>query len=109
MTSPLRAIKDKCLDCCGSREEVQLCACPDCSLWPFRFGKKPQETNEQGYIEFKPRKKQHAIWGIRIANWTKVEYVFETGQGYVAKSEWFEKTEEGLELAKQKAREEINK
>ena len=40
--SPLRAIKEKCLDCCcGDRNEVKLCTCKDCSLYPFRFGKNP--------------------------------------------------------------------
>lgn len=40
--SPLKAIRAKCLDCvCGSVNEVKLCPCTDCSLYPFRFGKNP--------------------------------------------------------------------
>jgi hypothetical protein len=39
--SPLKAIREKCLDCNGSALEVKLCPCKDCSLYPFRFGKNP--------------------------------------------------------------------
>lgn len=42
ITSPLKAIRAKCLDCCGeSIKEVQLCQCEFCTLHPFRFGKNP--------------------------------------------------------------------
>ena len=38
--TPLRAIKEKCLDCCcGSYIEVKLCPVEGCPLFPFRFGK----------------------------------------------------------------------
>lgn len=41
-TTPLKAIRLKCLDCCiGSSNEVELCPCRDCPLWMFRFGKNP--------------------------------------------------------------------
>lgn len=41
-TTPLKAIRLKCLDCCvGSAHEVELCPCQDCPLWMFRFGKNP--------------------------------------------------------------------
>lgn len=51
--TPIRAIRAKCLDCmCGQANEVKLCPCTDCSLYPFRLGKnpnyKPRElTDEQ--------------------------------------------------------------
>ena len=48
--SPMKAIRAKCLDCCcGSVNEVRLCPCPDCSLYPYRFGKNPniRLTDEQ--------------------------------------------------------------
>lgn len=33
----LRAIRAKCLDCCGgSRKMVAACRAPDCALYPFR-------------------------------------------------------------------------
>lgn len=35
----MQAIRAKCLDCCNQvREEVKLCTCLDCSLYPYRFG-----------------------------------------------------------------------
>ena len=40
--TPLKAIREKCLDCCGGQaREVKLCPCPDCTLYPFRFGRNP--------------------------------------------------------------------
>lgn len=44
-TNPVKAIREKCLDCCcGSSHEVRLCTCTDCSLYPFRFGKNPYRS-----------------------------------------------------------------
>ena len=46
-TSPLAAIRAKCLDCCcGSFKSVKFCTLDGvnstpCALWPFRFGKRP--------------------------------------------------------------------
>ena len=38
---PLKAIRAKCLDCCcGSSNEVRLCPTVECSLYPYRFGKR---------------------------------------------------------------------
>ena len=43
--TPLQAIRSKCLDCCcGQAKEVRLCVCPDCPLFPFRFGKNPNRA-----------------------------------------------------------------
>ena len=40
--TPLRAIRRRCLDCCcGSSQEVGLCPVHTCSLYPYRFGKRP--------------------------------------------------------------------
>lgn len=40
--SPLKAIREKCLDCCaGQHAEVRICHLTDCALWPFRIGKNP--------------------------------------------------------------------
>ena len=45
ITSPIKAIRAKCLDCCcDQREEVKLCPAKDCPLWPFRMGKNPYRT-----------------------------------------------------------------
>lgn len=39
---PLDAIYEKCLDCSVyDKNEVKLCPCTDCVLWPFRFGTNP--------------------------------------------------------------------
>lgn len=38
----LKAIRAKCLDCCCHQiNEVKLCSCTSCPLWPYRFGKNP--------------------------------------------------------------------
>jgi len=41
--SPLKAIRLKCLECsAGSTNEVENCVIPDCTLYPYRFGKYPK-------------------------------------------------------------------
>lgn len=46
--SRLKAIRAKCLDCCGDQSlEVEYCTCKEnCSLYPYRFGKNPNITEE---------------------------------------------------------------
>ena len=40
--SPLKAIREKCKDCCcGSTLDVRYCSATGCSLHPFRFGRNP--------------------------------------------------------------------
>ena len=40
--TPVKAIRAKCLDCCcGQRGEVRLCPVHDCSLHPYRMGRRP--------------------------------------------------------------------
>lgn len=40
--SVLKAVRAKCLDCCGySPAEVRECAIEGCALHPFRMGKNP--------------------------------------------------------------------
>ncbi len=45
--TPVKAIRAKCLDCSGDQpKEVRLCSIPECSLYPYRMGKRPTtETN----------------------------------------------------------------
>ena len=51
--NPLKAIREKCLDCCcGNAAEVRKCVAIDCALWPFRlrtnpFRKKRELSPEQ--------------------------------------------------------------
>ena len=41
-TTPLKAIRKKCLDCMSSStNEVKLCLSEDCPLFVYRFGKNP--------------------------------------------------------------------
>jgi len=42
---PLKAIREKCVqDCCnGYTEEVDNCLVPYCELYPYRFGKIPED------------------------------------------------------------------
>lgn len=53
ITSPLKAIRAFCLDCCGgSANEVKGCTSSMCKLKAFRFGrnpytKRPNLTEEQ--------------------------------------------------------------
>lgn len=43
LPSPLRSIRLHCLDCClGSSQEVKLCPASDCTLHPYRSGKRPE-------------------------------------------------------------------
>jgi hypothetical protein len=42
-STPLRAVRLKCLDCMGgSAHEVRLCPIPDCPLYPWRTGHRPK-------------------------------------------------------------------
>ena len=46
--TPIKAIRQHCLECCGgSAQVVKFCTCDGvnctrCDLWPYRFGKRPQ-------------------------------------------------------------------
>jgi hypothetical protein len=42
--SPMRAVRHFCLDCCcESIQEVSLCPANTCPMWPYRFGKYPED------------------------------------------------------------------
>lgn len=42
MKTPLKSIREKCLECCVHQVgEVKKCTADDCSLYPFRLGKNP--------------------------------------------------------------------
>ncbi|MHC4620859.1 MAG: hypothetical protein ACYTEQ_24190 [Planctomycetota bacterium] len=51
--SPMRAIRLKCMDCCGgSYTEVKYCPCDGvhsglCSLWHLRFGYRPVTATQK--------------------------------------------------------------
>ena len=48
ITSPVKAIRAFCLDCCGgSASEVRDCTSQMCVLKPFRFGKNPYRVKRE--------------------------------------------------------------
>ena len=48
ITSPVKAIRAKCLDCCcANSTEVKLCPASECPLHPFRFGKNPYRVQRE--------------------------------------------------------------
>jgi hypothetical protein len=43
--NPMRAIREKCLDCtCQQPIEVKECTVKMCALWPFRMGTNPYRS-----------------------------------------------------------------
>jgi hypothetical protein len=45
MYSPVKAIREKCLECSSFQpKEVRLCPHSTCALYPFRFGKNPNRS-----------------------------------------------------------------
>jgi len=51
-TSPIKAIRAKCLDCCtGSEAEARKCVVTACPLWPLRMGRNVYHANARGRDE----------------------------------------------------------
>ncbi|MGL6197227.1 MAG: hypothetical protein ACRC2T_20645, partial [Thermoguttaceae bacterium] len=47
LLTPLRAIRQHCLECVGQcREDVRTCTGTDCFLWPYRFGTNPSRRGK---------------------------------------------------------------
>ena len=47
MASPLKAIREKCMQCtCGQRIEIRNCTVKTCALYGFRMGHKPKDEEE---------------------------------------------------------------
>ena len=64
-TSPLDAIKDFCMECCGyQRDEVKTCSAPMCPLYDFRFGKNPYRKTKD-YTEEELEKMRERIANAR--------------------------------------------
>ena len=62
--NPMKAIRAKCLDCCGdSAHEVKACPCSACPLYPFRLGKNPyrkaREYSPEELVALKARLSQN--------------------------------------------------
>ena len=48
ITSPLDAIREMCLDCCGGeRSWIAGCTATKCALYEFRFGKNPYRKSKE--------------------------------------------------------------
>lgn len=39
--TPLRAIREKCIECAGSKKEVRTCQAIECVLFTYRLGRNP--------------------------------------------------------------------
>ena len=64
ITSPLKAIRAKCLECStDSPSEVQNCNVFSCELYSFRFGKNPFRTKRV----MSPEQKTAAILRLKKA------------------------------------------
>ena len=49
-TSPIKAIRARCLDCSGGNaSEVRKCTATGCSLWPLRMGKNVYHAKAGGH------------------------------------------------------------
>ena len=58
--TPLKAIRQKCLDCCmGSAQEVRLCPVRDCALHQYRLGHNPKLKGKGNADNF--RRNAHTI------------------------------------------------
>lgn len=48
--TPIKAIRAKCIDCCGGQKaEVRLCPCTDCTLHPYRMGRRPKDEEQEAF------------------------------------------------------------
>ena len=45
--SQLKAIREKCIDCSGTSNEVRDCHLVKCPLWPYRFGCSPSTAQSR--------------------------------------------------------------
>lgn len=41
-STPLRAIRARCLDCSDTTPDVKGCLCPECALYPYRMSRLPE-------------------------------------------------------------------
>lgn len=75
ITSPIKAIRAKCLDCASTSNEVRLCEIQGCPLYAFRFGKNPFR---QARI-LSEEQREAAV--KRLAEWRKSKDVEEEMEG----------------------------
>lgn len=47
LLTPIKAIRAKCKDCTNNQYlEIRECKLKNCSLWPYRMGKRPKKEQE---------------------------------------------------------------
>ena len=69
--SQLKAIREKCLDCCGGvGGEVRDCHIVKCPLWPYRFGCSPKSAANQ----------KEPYYDIVLVDVNKVDYIEQLGK-----------------------------
>ena len=55
--TPLKAIRKNCLDCTnGQPKEIRLCPVIDCALYPYRFGRRPNDSTIDTLKQFYEKK-----------------------------------------------------
>lgn len=67
--TPIKAIRRKCLDCCAYQpKEVKLCVVPDCPLYPYRLGHRPEKpTATRGFSERKNERSDNIwVWNNKL-------------------------------------------
>lgn len=63
-TSPLKAIKKKCIECFGGvQSEVKRCTGKTCPLYPFRYGTNPYRQR----VTFSEERKAKLAENLKIA------------------------------------------
>ena len=70
---PAKAMRMKCLECCNwSYTEVKMCEIHDCSLWPYRFGRRPSQEDMEivrnTVDQFESQKRSAGIIGRGTGN-----------------------------------------
>ena len=51
--TPVKAIRQKCLDCtCEQYEEIRNCSIINCALYPYRMGRRPDEATVVSLNEY---------------------------------------------------------
>ena len=69
----LKVIRAHCLDCCcGEVGEVKQCGCPNCNLYPYRFGKDPTKK-ELSPAQVEEYKKNLLNFGKKSAKTSDLE------------------------------------
>jgi hypothetical protein len=46
--TPLKAIRENCMECSGNANEVRLCPIKNCPLYLYRFGHNPKRKGVGG-------------------------------------------------------------